>query len=126
MLNAINNREFIASGIVIEGKADTNRIEEMAQSQNLSTLKEFMEMQARMVEYTSPTQEFKAKYARACMSFLAWDLAFNAKFDGNVQGWALAACGILPKKFKDFEFMADEIAIFSKAYVNYYASHVAK
>ena len=126
MLNSINNREIVAASIIATGEISCKYIEDLAQSQTLNTLKEYGSIQERIVELSNPSKELKEKHAKACMGFLAWDLAFNGKFDGNLQTWALAACGLLPKQFEGYEFMAEEIAVFSKNYVNYYASKVAK
>ena len=124
MLDSMKNAEILKNAVVVKGSKDTNYIESLSQGQTLNSLREYGKLVEEISSMENPTKEFKKTYFNSLIGFLSWDLAFNGKFDGTIEKWSMAACGIIPKEFEDYKFLADEIAIFSKSYVNYYAAMV--
>lgn len=122
----IKNVDLVKDSIVIDLKAK-EIIESLASDFNLEAMKRFQYESGRLAENDpgSFTHEFRASYIKSLKGFLAWDLAFNARFDGNIQNWALIATGLLPKQYNTFKEFGVEIAEFAKHYINYYAAHVA-
>ena len=124
MLNNKKNFETLANVVVVAGVKDEEYIESLAQRQDLKTLREYGKISARIKDATAPSKELKENYVKSLFGFLAWDLCFNGHFDGTIEGWSMIACGLIPVEFKEYDFLAEDLARFAKSYVNYYANMV--
>lgn len=123
-MGKIENKKIIDNTVTVTGSETVKVIEELAGSFSIADNRKFKSLQLKVLE-PSVTRDIKEEYITLLCKGLAWDLVYNDAFDGNLTGWGLIACGVIPAEFKDYRFAAEELAVFARSYVNYYMSQVA-
>ena len=124
MSNLENNKKIIDAMTCVTGNKQTELIEKLASEFSLARCRQYHAIMQRISEKQDPSNDEKREYWSLLKGFLAWDLAYQMHFDGDLAGWGLLSCGVFPKEFEKFKFLADDIAIFAQAYVNYYMARV--
>ena len=117
-----NNIEILKNMFSVVDFNQKKLIEELAQSFSIEENREWKRLSMRFADDPNQNRENREQYWNLLKKALAFDLAYNGQFDGELSGWSLMACGVIPRAYEGFRFLADDISSFAKAYVNYYSS----